>query len=232
MLLVDQERVVLEVHTVPGQAQHFTLPQAGEDGHEVDQLVRLAFDDGQKPEHLVVGQRLDLRLLYAGNDHRIQRVCADVAELFGLLHRPVQRTVEILDRLGGESLFVQQLVVQMLDHVRGQFAELDLAEIRLEMGAHMTVIDAERGGLEVARVLLELDIQPGAELHVAGVGIDPLVDLSRDLRQFLPNLFLRISIDRSLDLLAGFGTEADRVTGLPAPIRAFSDRACAFCVLC
>ena len=43
-LLVDIERLVLKIHAVPGQPQHFALPQTGKERHLVQMLILVPAD--------------------------------------------------------------------------------------------------------------------------------------------------------------------------------------------
>ena len=112
---------LLEVHAVPGQAQDLSLPHPGKRRDEEHELIGISLDRLKEVRQGVVRDGADLLLLHPGDHHGVQRIGADVAEPFGLLHRFVQRAVKILDRLGREAILVQQLVVQVLNHVRGEF---------------------------------------------------------------------------------------------------------------
>lgn len=119
-LLVDIERAVLEVHTVPCQSTDLTAPQSCEQCHHIDILIDVALNGAEERFHLILIQRHDLALFHAGQLAHLGGIAADVADLNGLLQRLVQNAVDAADGLGRETGLVtlrfSQVVIECLNH--------------------------------------------------------------------------------------------------------------------
>ena len=59
-LLIDENRTLFKINTVPHQTEQFTLAQAGEDVNGERNFILAAFQEIQKLSGLLVGQRMDL----------------------------------------------------------------------------------------------------------------------------------------------------------------------------
>ena len=203
------------------------LAEAGEYRDKINQFIRLAFDDVQKTDQIIVFQRLDFFLFDTGQDNGIQRIVPDIAQLLCLFQRLMERTVDVFDRFRRQVLFIQQFIVKMLDHMRCQGRKLKAAKIWLQMNTDAALIATVGRRLEIRSVFFQPNIQPRFELHAAGLNIDTVIDFRLDLRQLLPDFFLRCAIDGFALLLSGFGIETNRVSAFPASIRSFADHASA-----
>ena len=58
-LLVDVDRIVLKINTIPRQSQHLPLPQSGEQGDLIHQPILRTLDRLQKSCDLRLLHRLD-----------------------------------------------------------------------------------------------------------------------------------------------------------------------------
>ena len=195
MLLVDIQRVLVKVHTVPGQAEDFALTKPGEDGDKEHQLIRIAFDRPEKPGQILFLHGLNLSLLDPRQRHGIQRILPDIAHLLRLRQRPVEDAVHVLDRLGRQPLFVLKGVVHGLDHGGGELAKLGLADIGDDVQLDVIGIRLDCRRFDIADIVPEPDGEPFGKLDGIRFNIGAFIDFACDLGELLADFLLRFAID-------------------------------------
>ena len=99
-LLVDVDRIMLKINTIPRQSQHFPLPQPGKQGDLVHQPILRPLDCLQKLCNLRLLHWLDLFSVCLWQITNIRRIGTEHSQLYSLSQRPVQHTVNVLHRLG------------------------------------------------------------------------------------------------------------------------------------
>ena len=99
-LSVDAQRMLLHVQTIPGQADQFAFPQAGEKVEAHHQIVLIILGQLHEAAHLLLGQRMHLHLLNVGQLAAIRHIPADHVHLDCLVEHAVEHTVHIADALG------------------------------------------------------------------------------------------------------------------------------------
>jgi len=142
----------------------------------------------------------------------------------------MENAVHVLDRLGGQPLFVLQGVVHGLDHGGRELAKLGLSDIGDDIQLHMVGIGLDRGRLDISDVVPEPDGEPFGKLDGIRFNIGAFVDLTGDLGKLLADFLLRFAVDRLLNQLAGLGIKAVGIPGLPAPVRSLADVSGTVCV--
>ena len=124
----------------------------------------------------------------------------------------MEDAVDVLDGLGGASRSGQG-VVKLLDGVGVQSFQLGGTQGRLQMLLRLLGVILLGQGLQVVQILGDPDIQPLAHGHLAGGLVGPGIDGRGGGFQLLGDLLLGLAGDAALDLLAGSGVEAFRVSG-------------------
>ena len=94
-LFVDADRAVVKVYRIPGEAQQFRLTQAREQSHGKKVLDIGSYGGGQQGGGLFVIERVDLRLLRAGELTPRRRVSRYVIQLHGLFQGGMQYLVMV-----------------------------------------------------------------------------------------------------------------------------------------
>lgn len=125
-LLIDGDGAFGQIHTIPGQPHGFGFAHSGEEG-DGKQILKLVAADGlQECGDLVIVKGFDLLLFPPGEDAGIGGVGADVLIQHGLLQGTVKNAMDVLDGLGGGSVFLlRQLIVKALDCVGGEGVQTD-----------------------------------------------------------------------------------------------------------
>ena len=248
-LLIDGDGVALKVYTTPSQAQHFALPQPGEQGHNKDDLEFIAFNGFQKCGNLHLVKGMDF-LFY---DFRqlaeipVCRIQGDVTIDDCLPERTVQDAVDILDGFGGErrkviygfailldshSMLVplrdllpprRQSVQKFLNSVSVQLIQADCGEIGLDMQSDIVLVNFDGTGLDAAQIGVSPDVQPLAQGHFAWLSICLIVHRRHGLSQLLPDFLLRFGVDGLADRLSRPRIVAHNEACLPCPVRPLPD---------
>ena len=212
-LLLDCHAPGLEIHAVPAQAQQLPLSHSREHGHDEEVAVIVFLGLLQELRDLVRLQGLDLRLDHLRQLAGIGRIGSDVIVCDGLLEGAVEDAVDVFDGLGGQPGSGQG-IVKLLDGVGVQSFQLGGTQGRLQMLLRLLGVILLGQGLQVVQILGNPDIQPLRHGHLAGGLVGACVNGSGGGFQLLGDFLLGLAGDAALDLLAGSGVKALRVSGL------------------
>ena len=212
-LLLDRDDAGLEVHAVPAQPQQLALPHSCEHGYDKEVAVIVLLGLLQELCDFVRLQGLDLRLDHFRQLAGIGGIGSDVIVGDGLLEGAVEDAVDVLDGLGGASRSGQG-IVKLLDGVGVQGFQLGCSQGRLQVLLRLLGVILLGQRLQVVQILGNPDVQPLGHGHLAGSLVGACVDGSGGGFQLLGDLLLGLAGDAALDLLAGSGIEALRVSGL------------------
>ena len=115
VLLIDQEGSFFKVNTIPGQAQKLSLPKPCKKSDKQRQLILVPFDGTEECAYILGVHNFEFLLLNLRKSCSLRRIDTKITVDFCLLQSSVQRTMNVFDRLGGKTVFVDQLVVKVLN---------------------------------------------------------------------------------------------------------------------
>lgn len=177
---------------------------------------------------------LDIRFFDARQFAAVREIDLDIIQLYGLLEGSVQRAVRVPDGFGGELpeavISAQEAIIDVLDVVRAQFGEFDLAQMRHKANLDRRAVFVQRARLDVHTEIIEPCIEPLLHRQLRRRDINAVVDGRCDLLEALPDFLLRLAVDGFLNLLACTRIAAHGITSFPCAIFALADRAAALSV--
>src|SRR5215211_7775498 len=119
----------VQVHVFPPQGEKLTRPEPGVHSYDIQGLESLSAGSIQEPAGLLGRKRVHLLLPHLRHVYGVAGVAWNHAPPHGLLKRPVQYGVRVLDGPRGESAILH-LPVESLDMCRGERLEPHPAKSR------------------------------------------------------------------------------------------------------
>src|SRR5829696_3299229 len=115
---VHVQNTPVQVHVLPPQGEKLPRPEPGVHGYDIQGLESLSAGSIQEPAGLLRRKRVHLLLPHLRHVYGVADVAWNHAPPHGLLERPVQDGVRVLDGPRGESAILH-LSVESLDVRRG-----------------------------------------------------------------------------------------------------------------
>lgn len=161
-LLINADRSLVQIHTVPFQPTGFAAAHTGEKDRQIDRLKAVSLYRRHKCTDGLAVQRFNLLALNPWQLASIRWIKAEIPHLYCLLQSLVQYTMDVLDRLGRQTgsvpLRFRQIVIEVLNSRRLQCLQLDRT----------------KGGFQVVLDVLGI-VEHCERLYAAEVGFRPCV---------------------------------------------------------
>ena len=163
-LLTNGNRSIRKVNAVPGQAQKLALPHTGKEGNFIKQFMRVPIDHAKKRSCGII---IENRHLFPDDLRQtacVSRILPNISIRNRLLKCFVQNSMDILDCLRRERFCIlfawpQQIVVERLDLLRLQRAQLDCTEVWRQIQCN-AAIEIGRGGLNTLQIIVRPALKP------------------------------------------------------------------------
>src|SRR5829696_7161080 len=136
---VHLQEAPVQVHVLPPQGEKLTRPEPGVHSHDIQGLESLSAGSIQEPAGLLRRKRVHLLLPHLRHVYGVADVARNHAPPHGLLERPVQDGVRVLDGPRGESAILH-LSVESLDVRRGERLEPHAANSRGYIASRLAAI--------------------------------------------------------------------------------------------
>ena len=111
-LLVYNDHTAFKVNAIPQQSQYLALAHTGEECEHIDGFIAVSTGYFQKSGDCFIIQRMNV---FANSPRQITGVgwiCADMSQLYSLLHRFVKNSVDIANAFRRQWLSVSTLYLQ------------------------------------------------------------------------------------------------------------------------
>jgi len=145
----DPEHAVFEIKIVPPKPEQLALPQAGMNGKHVESLQAVTGGGIEQLAGLLGRQRFDLLPRDLRWVHRLGDVPGNEAPPEGLLERPMNNYVDMLDRAGAET-GIKLRTVERLQVGGGELLEFHTPDRRDDVRLNETGVAVERHALDAA----------------------------------------------------------------------------------
>ena len=236
-LLLDCDSTGGKVHTIPCEAQYFTLTHAGEQSNHIDRFKLMPLCSIEELFYILAVEGLYLCFFHTRELASISGVSLQITDLDGLLQSLVQNSVGVFDSFWRQGLFTfQQAVIKALYLMGRKGRELNRTQSGLDVRSDSGLVAVLCAGLHVSQVLSFPYIKPRPQSELGRLRIAVIIDGHGGGLHLLSDFLLCLAAETALDLLACAGVTAYSDAGLPvyiilsvAPDNFLPDSAAALC---